>query len=69
MILFSKKNYSFVEGGENVNIYSLQEFNYFEKSNIINREDFIYKETFKTGDILIYINYNDTEYILSNNNL
>ena len=63
----AKINHTFVEGGENVNVYSLKEFNYFEKPNTINRENFIYKETFKTGDILIYTNYNDTEYTLSDN--
>ena len=65
----AKTNYTFVEGGENVNVYTLKEFNYFEKPNTINRENFIYKETFKTGDILIYTNYNDTEYTLSENTL
>ena len=57
--------HSFLDDEDIVNIYSLKEFNYFEKPNIIVREDFIYKETFKTGDILIYTNYNDTEYIIN----
>ena len=56
-------NYTFFEGGEEVTIYNLKEFQYFlnlEKSE--RREDFIYKETLKTGDILIYTNYNDRQY-------
>ena len=61
----AKLNYTFYEGGEEVNVYNLKEYNFFEPPDVIKKEDFIYKETFKTGDILIYTNYNDTEYIFS----
>ena len=63
----AKLDYTFYEGGEEVNVYNLKEYNYFERPDVISKEDFIYKETFKTGDILIYTNYNDTEYIFSSN--
>ena len=63
-------NYKFFEDGEEVTIYNLKEFQYFldiEKSE--RREDFIYKETLKPGDILIYTNYNDTQYKKVNDQL
>ena len=52
-----------------VDIYSLKEYQYYlnlEKGE--RREDFIYKEHFKTGDILIYKNNNDKYYYSDNNN-
>jgi len=63
-------NYKFFEDGEEVTVYNLKEFQYFldiEKSE--RREDFIYKETLKPGDILIYTNYNDTQYKKVNDQL
>ena len=43
--------------GQKVNIYCLKEYRSYTSSD--RREDFIYKEVFKTGDILLYINKND----------
>ena len=43
---------------------------YFGDYDYINRrEDFIYKETFQTGDILIYLNRNDATYSVEKNKL
>ena len=59
--------YSYIPEGEQVTIYNLKGFEYFVSSERdIKREDYIYKETFKTGDILIYTNYHDIEYTLQN---
>ena len=63
-------NYSFIEGSDEVNIYSIKEYQYILYSLIAQRrEDFIYKEHFKTGDILIYQNKNDKLYYLQNNKI
>ena len=45
--------------GEEVSVYKLKDFEYYVYSKTDRREDFIYPDTFKTGDILIYENYND----------
>ena len=61
--------YAIIQGGDKVDIYNLEEYQYFlniQKGE--RREDFIYKEHFKTGDILIYINNNDKYYYSDNNN-
>ena len=52
--------------GQEVNIYNLKDYRSFTNSE--RREDFIYKEVFKTGDILLYINKNDSTYSVDNNN-
>ena len=63
-------NYSFIEGSDEVNIYGIKEYQYILYSLIEQRrEDFIYKEHFKTGDILIYQNKNDKLYYLQNNKI
>ena len=59
--------YTYIKGGEEVNIYSLKGFRDYNDPE--RREDFIYLETFKTGDILIYINRNDITYEINNNKL
>ena len=61
MKLFKKKK---------VDIYSIIEYQYYlnlQKDE--RREYFIYKEHFKTGDILIYKNNNDKFYYSENNKL
>ena len=47
-------------GTKNVKLYDLKDFK--EYTDETRRQDFIYPETFKTGDILIYTNSNDTIY-------
>ena len=58
--------YEYVNGGGKVNIYDLKFFGYYNDPE--RRQDFIYLETFKTGDILIYKNENDVVYDFDNNN-
>ena len=55
----AKTKYSYTNK-EEVDIYDLKVFWYY--SNLERRQDFIYLETFQTGDILIYINNNDIIY-------
>ena len=55
----AKTKYSYTNG-EEVDIYDLKTFWYY--INPERRQDFIYLETFQTGDILIYINNNDIIY-------
>ena len=63
-------NFSYIKGGEEVTIYNLKNFEYFISSEYnLRREDYIFKETLKTGDILIYTNYHDIEYTLENEKL
>ena len=59
--------YTYIQGGEEVNIYDSKGFK--EYGDPERREDFIYKETFQTGDILLYINRNDVIYSVKNNKL
>ena len=49
---------------EEVNVFFLKEFEYFYdiQTNHKRREDYIYPQHFKTGDILIYKNSNDSTY-------
>ena len=54
----SMRSYSY--NGNLVKLYDLKDFR--EYTNESRRQDFIYPETFRTGDILIYTNYNDTIY-------
>ena len=62
----AKIKYKFPEGGEEINVYKVKGYEYYINSKTDRREDFIYAETFKTGDILIYENYDD--YYSKNNN-
>ena len=55
----AKNKYSYIQGTE-IDVYDLKYFR--EHTNSSRRQDFIYPETFKTGDILIYINNNDSIY-------
>lgn len=57
----SKRNYDY--GTKKVKVYDLKDYIQYTDAEI--RQDFIYPETFKTGDILIYTNYDDKIY---NNN-
>ena len=59
--------YTFTKGGKEVTIYSLKQFG--DYTNPERRQSFIYKNTFKTGDILIYKNKNDSIYSLENKKL
>ena len=56
----AKNKYSSYVNGKEIDIYDLKYFR--EHTNPSRRQDFIYPETFKTGDILIYINNNDSIY-------
>ena len=62
----STVKYAFIPGGEEVDIHALKYFEYYSDPN--RRQDFIYYESFQTGDILIYQNYNDSKYSLDSNN-
>jgi len=64
--LRSKKD-TFTEGGEEVALFSLKNFRDYTDSE--RRQSFIYKDTLKTGDILIYKNNNDATYNLKNQKL
>jgi len=59
--------HTFTKGGKEVIIYSLKQFG--DYTNPERRQSFIYKNTFKTGDILIYKNKNDFIYSLENKKL
>ena len=59
--------YSFTKGGKEVIIYSLKQFGDYNDPE--RRQTFIYKNTLKTGDILIYQNKNDSIYSLVNKTL
>ena len=60
----AKTKYSYTNK-EEVDIYDLKVFWFY--SNLERRKDFIYLETFQTGDILIYINNNDIFYSADKN--
>ena len=55
----AKIKYKFPEGGEEVNIYRPKSYRYIYKKKIDTIDNFVYPNTFKTGDILIYENYDD----------
>ena len=68
--MMATTNYSFTTNGEEVPVYSIKDFFYFlANETSIKTEDYIYKETFMTGDILIYINNFDIEYSEENGEL
>jgi len=54
---------------EEVNVYSLKEYEYFYDMLTYHnrRKSYIYPQHFKTGDILIYRNSNDSTYSIQNN--
>ena len=61
--------HSYIQGGAKQNIYNLKRYQFFKGEKGEGREDFIYKESFQTGDILIYKNSNDTSYEVENEKL
>ena len=58
------KNDTLTNGGKEVPLFSLKGFRDYNDPE--RRQSFIYKDTLKTGDILIYINNNDATYNLKN---
>ena len=59
--------YTYIQGDKAMDIYNMKyfgDYNYLKR-----REDFIYKETLQTGDILIYLNRNDATYRVEKNKL
>ena len=59
-------NQTYIKGIPDVKVYILKDFGDFKNDE--RRADFIYKETFKTGDILIYKNNNDKTYTVDKDN-
>ena len=61
--------YQYPGNEEEVNVYSIKEFEYFYHMPTYHkrRKDYIYPQHFKTGDILIYKNSNDYTYFYQNN--
>ena len=61
--------YQYPGNEEEVNVYFIKEFEYFYNMQTYHkrRKDYIYPQHFKTGDILIYKNSNDSTYLLQNN--
>ena len=57
-------NYNY-NGNKKAKVYDLKDFR--EYSDEKRRQDFIYPETFRTGDILIYTNYDDKIYLIGKN--
>ena len=57
--------YPYIKGKEPQNIYQLKSFGCEESER---RSDFMYLESFKTGDILIYLNNDDITYNVDKNN-
>ena len=54
-----------IDGNKTAKVYDLKDFR--EYSDEKRRQDFIYPETFRTGDILIYTNYDDKIYLIGKN--
>ena len=61
--------YQYPGNEEEVNVYSLKEYEYFYNMQTYHnrRKNYIYPQHFKTGDILIYRNSNDSTYSIQNN--
>ena len=59
-------NYSYIKNEKEVQVYDLKNFR--DYYNPERRQDFIYPETLKTGDILIYKNNNDATYSVNSLN-
>ena len=53
-------------GGKELFVYDLKGYRVYSRED--RRQDFIYSETFRTGDILIYKNKNDATYSRDENN-
>ena len=58
--------HKYIPGGKEVEIYYLDSFPDYKFPE--RRQDFIYKETLQTGDILIYLNRNDATYSVDKDN-
>ena len=58
--------YDFFKNGKEVNLYDLKHFRDYTDPE--RRQDYIYPETLKTGDILIYKNNQDISYTVNKNN-
>ena len=66
----SAMKYTYIKGGQEVTIYNIKYTSSPFKGKLINeRIDFLYEKTFKTGDILLYINRNDIVYTVENGKL
>lgn len=61
------KNHSFIKDEKEVTIYDLKGFRDYNDPE--RRRHHLYPETFKTGDILIYLNHNDVTYSVKDNKL
>ena len=59
-------NHTYIKGGEQVEIYDLKGFRDYQDPE--RRRHHINPKTFKTGDILIYINHNDATYSVDKDN-
>ena len=54
-----------IDGNKTAKVYDLKDFRKYSDEK--RRQDFIYPETFRTGDILIYTNYDDKIYLIGKN--
>lgn len=63
--------YKYLENEEEVSIYYLKEYEFYYDplKNHNKRASFIYPQSFKTGDILIYKNSNDSSYTIQDQKL
>ena len=61
--------HTFIEGGQEVMVYNNKLISPFIGKQIDQRIDFLYEKTFKTGDILFYINRNDIVYSVEDGKL
>jgi len=61
--------YKYPGSEEEVNVYFIKEYEYFYDNQKYHkrRKDYIYPQHFKTGDVLIYKNSNDSTYSLQKN--
>ena len=57
--------HQYIQGEKEQNVYTLKFFKPY--TNPERREDFIYKESFKAGDILYYKNNDDIIYSIKDN--
>ena len=65
----SSFKHTYIEGGQEVTVYNNKLISPFIGKQIDPRIDFLYEKTFKTGDILLYINRNDIVYSVENGQL
>jgi len=59
-------DYTYIKGEKKITLYDLKIFR--DYYNPERRRHYIYPKTFKTGDILIYINHNDAVYSITKEN-